>query len=63
MRENDLRVIGEKGSDHEKKGKGKGTQCDGETEENSRDMFDEKNEGYKGRDKTVHGQQEIYMKE
>lgn len=34
-----------------------------ETEENSRDMFDENNEGYKGRDKTVHGQQEIYMKE
>jgi hypothetical protein len=55
-------VIGEKGNDHEKIRGGIVRVMENETEEN-RDMFDEKNEGYKGRTKPFMNNKKLYMKE
>ena len=65
MRGNESRVIGEKGGNHEKKEKIRGSSVrmmENETEEN-RDMFDENNEGYKGRSKPFVNNKKLYMKE
>lgn len=65
MTENESRVVGEKGSDHERKGNIRGGSVramENETEEN-RDMFDENNEGYKGRTKPFMNNKKLYMKE
>ena len=58
-------MIGEKGSDHEKKEKPRGgsvSVMENETEEN-RDMFDENNEGYNGRTKPFMNSKKLYRKE
>lgn len=63
--ESESRVVGEKGSDHERKGNiGEGSVrvMEDETEEN-RDMFDENNEGYKGTTKPFMNNKKLYMKE
>jgi len=65
MRGNDSRVIGEKVGDHERKGKLRGGSVmvmGNETEEN-RDMFEENNEGYKGRTKPFMNNKKLYTKE
>ena len=52
MRGNDSRMIGEKGCDHERKGiRGGSVRVMGNKTEENRNMFDENNEGYKGREK------------
>jgi hypothetical protein len=54
-------VIGEKRNDHEKIRGGTVRVMENETEEN-RDMFDEKNEGYKGRTKPFMNNKNIHEK-